>query len=511
MTDTDWLAERKAAIHLLRSGFSPTEVAQRMKRSVAWVTKWRDRYKEEGWAGLEDRSHAPKSAWQAYPESVRQTIRQVRSELEAEADTGHGLRYIGSPAIQARLREKREQGEYEGSLPSTATIERVLRAADMVRHWQKVEPEVHYPHLHPTAPQQLIQVDIVPHYLRGGQAVACFNAIDVVSRYPTGQAEARRRSQEACEFLIHTWQTVGIPRYTQVDNEGCFSGGFTHRGVLGKVLRLALHVGTELVFSPFYHPASNGFVERFHQDYDDHVWEHTELQSVADVQQHAEDFFSDYRHSCHHSALHGQSPEAVHSQVDATLLAADFTCPKKKQSLTEGRVHFMRRVNQEGTVKVCNIEWHVPQPENTPTVWVTLEFAVTGATLCIYDTAPDAEQRTRLAVYDFPLNEPVLPRQTFIHTAPVTPDRDDSASTDPPVTVSATETSTCTQSPLTEDAPTSEAQRPTLAGPVTTTATQPVAHLLVQPLPPPSLPVILLLGLVHSAVTWTRRARFTML
>jgi transposase len=84
MTDTDWLTERKAAIHLLRSGLSPTEVARRMKRSVAWVTKWRDRYKEEGWAGLEDRSHAPKTAWQAYPESVRQTIRQVRSELEAD-------------------------------------------------------------------------------------------------------------------------------------------------------------------------------------------------------------------------------------------------------------------------------------------------------------------------------------------------------------------------------------------------------------------------------------------
>jgi len=511
MTDTDWLAERKAAIHLLRSGFSPTEVARRMKRSVGWVTKWRDRYQEEGWAGLEDRSRAAKNAWQAHPESVRQAIRQARSELEAEVHAGNGLRYIGSSAIQARLREKRERGEYEGPLPSTATIERVLRAADMVRPWQEAEAEVHYPHLHPTAPQQLIQVDIVPHYLRGGQAVACFNAIDVVSRYPTGQAKARRRSQEACEFLIHTWQTLGIPRYTQVDNEGCFSGGFTHRGVLGKVLRLALHVGTELVFSPFYHPASNGFVERFHQDYDDHVWEHTDLQSVADVQQQAEAFFSDYRHSGHHSALQGQSPAAVHSQVKATLLAADSTCPQKKLPLTEGRVHFMRKVSQEGTVKVCNIEWNVPQPENTPTVWVTLEFAVTGATLCIYDTAPDAEQRTCLATYDFPLNEPVLPRQAFIHVAPVTLDSDDSASTDQSVTVSTTEISTSTRSPLTHGAPTSEEQRPTAADLVTITATKPGADPPIQPLAPPSLPIILLLSLVHSAVTWTRRARFTIL
>jgi transposase InsO family protein len=58
-----------------------------------------------------------------------------------------------------------------------------------------------------------------------------------------------------------------LAKYTQIDNESCFSGGFTHPGVLGKVLRLGLYVGTELVFSPFRHPESNGYVERFHQDY----------------------------------------------------------------------------------------------------------------------------------------------------------------------------------------------------------------------------------------------------
>jgi hypothetical protein len=354
-------------------------------------------------------------------------------------------------------------------------------------------------------------VDIVPHYLQGGQAVACFNAIDVVSRCPTGQAKTHRGSQEASEFLIHTWQTLGIPRYTQVDNESCFSGGFTHRGVLGKVLRLALHVGTELVFSPFYHPASNGYVERFHQDYDAHVWEHTHLEGVADVQQHADIFFSDYQHSCHHSALQGQSPAAVHSRTTPTLLDADFACPKKKLPLREGRVHFMRRVNQEGTVKVCNIEWQVPKPEDTSTVWVTLEFAVTGATLCIYDAAPDAQQRACLATYDFPLNEPVLPRQAFIHTAALTLDREDSTSAEQSVTASVTELSTRSQSLRTEGVPTADESIPTPVALVPTTATRPVADPLVQSLPPPSLPVVLLLALVHSAVNWTRRARFTML
>jgi hypothetical protein len=74
----------------------------------------------------------------------------------------------------------------------------------------------------------------------------------------------QRRAEDAADFLIHVWQEVGLPRYTQVDNEGCFSGGFTHPGVLGQVVRLALWVGTELVFNPMYNPESNGYVERFH-------------------------------------------------------------------------------------------------------------------------------------------------------------------------------------------------------------------------------------------------------
>lgn len=511
MEHVEWVATRQAAIHMLRSGCSPAEVAQCMQRPVSWVCKWRDRYEHEGWVGLEDWSRAPKHAEHAYPEPARQVIRQARSELEAEAHMDSGLHYIGSPAIQARLRKKQAQGEYEGPIPSTATIERVLHNAQMTRPWQKSEPVVHYPHLRPMDAQQLIQVDIVPHYLSGGQAVACFNAIDVVSRCPTGQAKARRRSLDACEFLIHTWQTLGIPRYTQVDNEGCFSGGFTHRGVLGKVLRLALHVGTELVFSPFYHPASNGFVERFHQDYDAHVWQHTHLKGLADVQQRAETFFSDYQHSHHHSALQGQCPAEVHRQVSPTLLAADFTCPKKKLPLTEGRVHFMRRVSQDGTVKVCNIEWSVPQPENAPTVWVTLQFAVTGAVLLIYDAAPDAQQRICLATYDFPLNEPVLPRQVSSPTASAIPSSADSASADQANIASAIESTTSTQPPLTDGVPTSEEQISASVALAPTTVTKSVIGSLVQPLPSSSWSVVLLLGLVHCAARWIRRVRFTML
>jgi transposase InsO family protein len=414
MTEDELYQQRKTAVHMIRSGIPAVEIAQQLERSVSWVYKCRARFEAEGWDGLRSRSRAPKHCPTKLLDEVRQSICQARSELEAEAAQGTGLRYIGSGAVRERLEAKGVQ-----PLPSTASIERVLHDAGMTRpRCAPEEEEVAYPRLHPTEPGQLCQVDIVPHFFKGGKSAACFNAIDVISRFPAGQAYDRRRSVDAQAFLIHVWQTIGIPQYTQVDNEACFSGGFTHPGVLGKVLRLALYVGTELVFSPVRHPQSNGSVERFHQDYDKHVWEHTDLRDVDDVQDHADRFFADYRQSRHHRALGGRSPAEVHAASDRDTLSLTFALPEGRLPLTEGRVHFMRRVSEERTISVLNLTWAVPEAEPDTGVWATLEFLTSGATLTVYDQAPDVQERRCLAKYAFPIKEQVRPLRDEFQTSP---------------------------------------------------------------------------------------------
>lgn len=405
MITSDLVAERQQAVHLLRSGRTVKEVAQTLNRHENWVQKWWPRYQVEGWAGLQDRSRAPQQHGRKLSTEVRQAICQARSELEAAATSGAGLKYIGPQAVRTKLKDKGVS-----PLPSRASIERVLQAGGLTRAKKgRSKSAITYPHLKPTQAQQLYQVDIVPHFLWGGERVACFNAIDVVSRYPTGHPFAQRRSQEAAEFLVQVWQEMGLPHYTQVDNEGCFSGGATHPYVLGKVVRLALNVGTELVFSPVYHPQSNGTVERFHQDYDSHVWEETYLRHRQDVQDRAEIFFDLYRHSHHHTALKDQSPHEVHHHLPPTYLAPDFVLPTTKLPLREGRLHFIRRVDLDGTVRVLNSTWAVPKPDFQKGVWVTIEFEQTGATLSIYDAPPDIKERHCLVSYPFPTTEPILP------------------------------------------------------------------------------------------------------
>ncbi len=406
MDESAWCAERQTAIHLLRSGKKPKEVAAEMGRSMAWVYKWRKRFAQrEDWRDLRAQSRAPKRP-KRLSETAKEAIRRARSELEAEAAQPDHLAYIGPHAIRERLRRQRVK-----PLPGTASIGRVLAASGMTRPKKPKEKKIIYPSLRPTRPHQLCQVDIVPKHLTGGQAVACFNGVDVVSRYPAGHQLRTKRSEDAMDCLVHIWQEVGIPTYTQLDNEGCFSGGSSHLAVLGKVLRLCLFVGTELVFSPVRHPESNGYVERFHQDYLNNVWKKCALEGLADVQDQSQRFYQLYRHSRHHSALDGRTPSELHAYPSKRPWPPGFSLPSRKLPLTAGQVHFIRLVSQKQSVRILNVDWSVPSGRPDQGVWATLTFAAQGATLRVYDDAPDAPQRWCLARYQFPLPEQVQPLQ----------------------------------------------------------------------------------------------------
>lgn len=403
--DNQEYEKRKTLVHLIRSGKSVTAAAQEVGRSRSWGHKWWARFRlHQDWEALRDRPRTPKRQPRKLPERVRQAIRQARSELEAQAQEKERLDYIGAFAVRARLKEQQIQ-----PLPSISSIERVLRAAGMVRPRQKASSvDIHYPHLQPDRPGVLNQADILPRYLSGGTAIACFNAIDVVSRYPSGRQSAHRTAQEACDFLWAVWQEQGLPAYQQVDNESCFSGGFTHAGALGKVIRLALLVGTQLVFSPVYHPESNGTVERFHQEYARFVWKKELLPDLSAVRQRSALFYRNYRASRHHSQLQGRSPTECHASQPRRTLPPDFRLPKRLP-LTAGQVHFIRAVDEKRQVKVLNMLWHVPQARPQQGVWVTLKLTPAGATLSVFDAAPDAPKRTCLARHPFPLKEEVVP------------------------------------------------------------------------------------------------------
>lgn len=395
---------RHSLIHLLRSGRSPEEAACELGYCRSWVYKWWGRFNAAGWEGLKSQSRAPHHHPNRISEKTARKILEMRAELEEEAQQPNALSYVGASALRGRMLERGLK-----TIPSISTMEKVLRQAGVTQARQAQEKTTPvYPSMHVEQPHQLTQLDNVPHYLSGGTLVNCFNAIDVVSRYPAGKQYERKSTEEVLDFCLNTFHSLGISEYTQMDNESSFNGGRTHPYVIGRVPRLLLLVGTQLLYSPFYHPKSNAYVERFHQDYSKHVWQKVRLQHLTHVQQTSTRFFGRYRLSRHHSELHGQSPAARHFASPPRLLPKDFALPKPLP-ITEGKIHFMRAVAADQTIPVFNVTWSAGVAQPQQGVWATLFITLHGARLCIYDQAPDVLKRRCFANHPFPLSEPVVP------------------------------------------------------------------------------------------------------
>lgn len=135
--------EREKAVHLRRLGHTTAVVAVELGRSPQWVRKWWRQYQQAGWEGLAERSRAPHRHGRRLSCEVRQAVKRARSELEAEAAQGVGLKYIGSRAIRTRLKKWNIK-----PLPSVCSIERILAEAEMTRP-KKSTSSVQYPRLQP--------------------------------------------------------------------------------------------------------------------------------------------------------------------------------------------------------------------------------------------------------------------------------------------------------------------------------------------------------------------------
>src|SRR3989304_6986860 len=66
--------QRKKAIRLWRKGIGTSRILEIVSRSRAWLSKWKERYRQRGWKGLQSQSRKPQRSSHAYPPNVRRLI-----------------------------------------------------------------------------------------------------------------------------------------------------------------------------------------------------------------------------------------------------------------------------------------------------------------------------------------------------------------------------------------------------------------------------------------------------
>ena len=391
---------RRTAVKLYRSGTPATEVARQLHRSRCWVYKWVHYRVCHPWTRFRSASRTPHHhPNQLSPQSVWRIVR-LRQLLMRHRQPRLRFASVGARAIQ------KEWGRRVAApAPSLSTIQRVLRRHHLTTQAPKPCRHAYRPHPDATYPDAVHATDIITRWITGGEVVQTFNTVDVYSNDVSSTSHATKTATAACEHLLHTWQQLGVPDIAQFDNESAFSGG-NHPWGLGKVVRLCLYMGIEVLFIPFGEADDNSPVETFNHLWAQRFWGCHHFTRRRDVLRVQRTFLAWYR-SQYIAPRQPNTPERMRlgAQVH-TLAPHDAMSVPHRLPICVGRVHAVRRVSPEGQVRFLNQTLRVGKRYRERYVWLTLETA--HQRLSIWYQAHAEAPWKRIKTVEAPMSESVV-------------------------------------------------------------------------------------------------------
>lgn len=357
---------RRKAIRLFGLGNSLGAVRTQVHRSREWLLKWRKRYAKQGIRGLHSQSRRPHGEPTTVSKAMTRLIAQTHRRL-SKAQVG----LVGAQAILHELHALMPRRH----LPCPATIYRKLhQTGEMVP--VKTEPAPYYPWPSEELPihASLDAIDWTCRFLEGGTKVYAFHTLNLRTRAMYQTLSKDKTLTTAKAHVLGVWKTRGIPRFLQLDNDAVFCGGYKAERVLGEFVRLCLFVGVELIFIPFKEPQHNYQVEQLNGLWGGSAfWKRHHFRSFHNVQHWTQKFIKWYMHDYTPPTLEGHTPiqqQRIEHRPHLThqmLQLIPDTLP-----ITAGRIHFIRRVQSDGSIRILNEVWLVGKRLAGRYVWATV-------------------------------------------------------------------------------------------------------------------------------------------
>jgi hypothetical protein len=400
-TQTTEQGLRREAIRRHLKGEDRQAICHDLQRSLRWFDKWWALYGEDPQIDFASGSRAPHTSPHATDRAVVSAVVSVRHVLEAATtpETRYGL--IGPRAIQAHLED------LEIEPPSLATIQRILQTHGLTHPRGAGKEMAFYPWPEAWAVNAIHATDIITRHVRGGEEIQNFHTLDHYSHAVFLSQHSDKNSVTSSEHLVATWSKLGLPHLHQFDNEGSFCGGYTHRRILGRVVRLCLFCGIEPLFTPYYEPKRNYQIETFHSLWDQAFWSRQQFRNLAHVRSEVPLFQQWYHHVYRPPALEGRTAAQVRRGVCVVRLTPELRrlIPLGRLPISAGRIHFMRRVDTTGHIELLNEAWAVGQKWIGEYVRATIN--TTTQCLSIWSKADEQSDWYLLKERAFRIKEPV--------------------------------------------------------------------------------------------------------
>jgi len=255
------VALRKEAVRLYwQAGLSKAEISRQLKKSRRWVVRWLARYDpEQGEKSLEDHSSAPKHRKEVYPARIKKMALKSRKARKAQ-DRKYPYALISAKAIYYELRDLGVK-----PCPPLRTIHFWLKQAGEVDQPSKPckESNPTYPARRCKAVNDVHELDLKgPFYLKNSsQKYYLIVVRDVFGKKAALRVLKEKEMEQIIDFLVATWQKIGLPKFLQMDNGLEFRGSNAYPRSLSRLMRVCLDVKVQPVFIPKGEPWRNGVIE----------------------------------------------------------------------------------------------------------------------------------------------------------------------------------------------------------------------------------------------------------
>ena len=288
---------RRLIVEVDLAGLNVTEFCGEHQVSTWFFYDLRKRYAEEGEAGLEPRSRAPKTVANRTPDWIEDLIVKKRKELD---DAGWDA---GAATIWTHLADKLG----EDQLPSEATIWRILCRRGFITP----QPEKAPKHAHRTITtdraNECWQIDDIKWELVDGPVVKIITMVDDCTRVCPGLRAVESADGEAAFAAFSTGADQwGWPARFLSDNAKAYKISLAAAvGVLGVDHRHGRP----------YHPQTQGKVERFHQTLQKWLKTQPQAASLEELQTQLDEFVNYYNNQRPHRKIGRKTPASVWNQT----------------------------------------------------------------------------------------------------------------------------------------------------------------------------------------------------
>jgi len=390
---------RRWAVRLYKAGVPVKTIAQKLKQSTSWVYKWIRHQAHHLWTRFRSASRSPHGRPTQTPPSVERRILRLRKQLVRHKPCRLRFAGIGAHTIQHEYRKR------YGPPPGLSTIHRILKRHHLVMPVRRRRNR-YRPHPAANFPNAVQTTDIITRWIYGGSVVQTFNTIDIYSNDVVCTTHAAKTGTAACQHLLHTWKTLGIPALVQFDNEAAFSGGRYARSI-SQVVRLCLYFGIPVLFTPLGESSYNWPVEIFNGLWAERFWNRHQFSRRSDIPR-AQQAFANWYRTQYIAPRQSDTPARLRQSYPICRLPEAWAeSLPDRLPICAGLIHAVRRVSETGYTSFLNTPIRVGKRYAERYVWLTLQTAEQRLAVW-YQPRADAEW-CQLKELAFPLKEPVLP------------------------------------------------------------------------------------------------------